>query len=473
MSKWELWGSALRRYGIRLGLLLSFLPLVLLTRYNQPYWDDYALAAIFRKLGPLGSVSYLYHHAGGRFISNIFFTSGNPLSYGWLGGVKLVALLAIGGHLGSIYLAIRAFTSQRIPRGLAGWLSLGLWLVFVCTIPDIHSGVYWFSGLVVHQLACCLLLLVPVAVVRASQTPATRRWWLLMAAIGTFMLAGTSELGVWLLGLLLLLGTGKSAWYRQRNELLVWGGLLLLLGGSFCIALLAPGNYERMGSSPAMPRDLLALVGRIGQGMRIVVWQPVFFALVLLPILLSPIGARLLPYRPAGFRLPLLLSALVVLLGLLGGVTMLSLLIDPKLLARGVNVLYWWTLFGWLAACWASLAPGEPARGAFSPAVRTLVGCFLIVVIAAPVGRAWREALSEAPRWAAQSEARIPVYRRYSGQHVKLTVPPITHVQPYYVLVRGYDIQPYYAHALNVSTASYFDLDSVRTDARWPVPASF
>ena len=453
--------------------MVCFLPLLLLTAYNQPYWDDYSWAAQYRQVGVIKSISQLYNHSGGRFISNLFFTIGNPLSYGWLDGVKLFALCAIAGHLASIYLAVRTFTSRRLMRQRAAWVSLALWLTFVFTIPDIHSGVYWFSGLVVHQLACCLLVLVPVALVRASQQPAARLRWLTVAAIGTFVMAGTSELGVWLLGLVLLLGTSKSIWHREPRQVTRWGGLLLLLCVSFTIALVAPGNYERKAVAPAMPQSILALALQLGQGIRLVVWQPAFFALVLLPILFGPLAARLLPYRPKGLQLPLLVSAGVLLLGIVGGVTMLSLLIGPLLLARGINVLYWWMLLGWLVACWAAIPENTVSYGSSPPAIRALAALFLGVIFVAPTGRAWREALFEAPSWAAQSEARIPIYRKYGGQHSRLTVAPITHVTPYYVLIRGYDIQPYYGSPLNTATASYFELDSVRSDPAWPAKASF
>jgi hypothetical protein len=448
-------------------------PLLVLTQYNQPYWDDYSFAAFYRQLGLWAAFQHYYLHSGGRFTSHLLSLAANPLSYGWLGGVKVVALLAIGGQLASIYFALRAFTNRALASWQAAWYSLGLWLVFVFTSPDIHSGLYWFSGLVVHQLACCLLLVVPAAVARARQSAAHRRRWLLLAAGATFLLSGTSELGVGLLGLVLLAAAGRSAYARQYNWFKVWALLLLVLCGGFGIVLLAPGNYERMASSPKVPLTLLALVAQLGQGLRLVMWQPVFFALLVVPVLFSPLAARLLPYRPAGLRLPLLAGAGILLLGVGGGTALLSLLISPTLLARGVNVLYWWVLLGWLAACWASLPLAPAPLPHFSGAVRTLVGALLVVVFTAPTIRAWQEALWEAPRWAAQCEARDVLYRNPRSRHRQLTVPPITGVTPRYVLVRGYDIQPYYHHPLNLSVAQYFQLDSVRTDAKWPVPASF
>ena len=457
------------------GLLIFCLaPLLLLTCYNQPYWDDYSGAAYYRQLGAVASLQYLYQHSGGRFISNICFTLLNPLSYGWLGGVKVFALLAIGLQIGSVIFAIQASTQRRLTAWQASWYSLGLWLIFVFVLPDIHSSLYWFSSLVVHQLACCLLLMVPAAVARAHQSLRHRRAWLLLAAAATLLTAGMSELVVLLLGLVLLTASSRSAYKKQYGYLRHWLGLLLALGAGFSLALAAPGNYARMAaSSPKVPLSVLGFVMQFGQGLRLVMWQPVFFALLLVPMLFIPLGSKLLCWRPIGFRLPLLVGALVVLLGIMGGTCVLSILISPTLLARGVNVLYWWTLFGWLAACWASLPDTAAQPVAFSPAVRTLVAALLVVVFTAPTIRAWQEALGEAPRWAAQCEARNAVYLAASNKHVKLTVPPITNVTPYYVLVRGYDIQPYYNHPLNVSLAHYFQLDSVQTDAKWPVPASF
>ncbi len=454
-------------------LLICAAPLLLLTQYNQPYWDDYLFAALYRQVGLLASFKHYYLHSGGRFSSHVLSLVGNPLSYGWLGGVKAAALLAIVGQVASVFFAFQSLTKRALPPWQAGWYSLGLWLVFVFISPDIHSGLYWFSGLVVHQLACCLGLVVPAAVARAWQSAAHRRWWLGLAAGATFVLAGTSELGVGLLGLVLLTAIGGSVRAQRRAAAKSWSFLLLVLGLGFGIVLLAPGNYERMASSPKLSLAPLALAAQLGRGLRLVLWRPEFFALLVVPVLFSPLAPRLLPHRPAGLRLPLFAGAGVVLLGMVGGTALLSVLIGPDLLARGVNVLYWWALFGWLAACWASL-PANPARlPRFSGAVRTLVAALLVVVFAAPAIRAWQEALWEAPRWAAQCEARDKLYQDPRSRQRKLTVPPITRVTPRYILVRGYDIQPYYNHPLNLSVAQYFQLDSVRTDAGWPVRAAF
>jgi hypothetical protein len=454
-------------------LLFCAAPLLLLTSYNQPYWDDYLFAALYRQVGLFAAFQHYYLHSGGRFCSYLLSLAANPLSYGWVGGVKVVALLAIAGQVASVFFTLRTFTKRALSPWQASWYSLGLWLVFVFTSPDIHSSLYWFSSLVVHQLACCLLLLVPALVVRAQQSTAHKRTWYLLAAGATFLLSGTSELTVWLLGLVLLTAITRSAYAKQYDWAKKWSFLLLVLALGFSIVLLAPGNYERMASSPKMVFAPLALAAQLGHSLHLVMWQPVFFTLLVVPLLFSSLAPYLLPHRPTGLRLPLVVGASIVLLGVVGGTAMLSILISPNLLARGINVLYWWTLFGWLAACWASL-PTDPAQlPRFSVAVRTLVAALLAVVMAAPTIRAWQEALGEAPRWAAQCEARNVLYHNHRSRHSQLTVPPITQVTPRYVLVRGYDIQPYYHHPLNSSVAQYYQLDSVRTDAKWPVPASF
>lgn len=245
-------------------------PLLLLTRYNQPYWDDYLYAALYRQVGLFASFQHYYLHSGGRFSSHLLSLAANPLSYGWVGGVKIAALLAIAGQVASIYFALQTFTKRALAPWQAGWYSLGLWLVFVFTSPDIHSGVYWFSGLVVHQLACCLLLVVPAAVARAQQRTAHQRPWLLLAAGATFVLSGTSELGSWLLGLVLLTAVVCSTYARQYEWAKKWGFLLLVLSIGFSIVLLAPGNYERMAGSPQVPLSFLALAAQLGHGLRLV-----------------------------------------------------------------------------------------------------------------------------------------------------------------------------------------------------------
>lgn len=453
-------------------LIAALLPFLGLCFYNQPYWDDLGYAASSRQIGIWAAQQELYRTIGGRFVSMFLLTAGNPLTYGWWHGVKATALLGCIGTAATLWSGLRILTKQRLPHKQTGSITGLLLLVYIAAIPDIHSSLYWFAGQVVHQLPMLLLLVVPVAVARAHQTELAQRCrWLVLAGACTFIVGGTSELAIIQLGLFLVLAAALSAHRCQWTSLKIWGGLLGILATTCIIHIWAPGNYVRLHDGSArVPLRPGALLLAVGQCLRLILWQPTTLLLLAVPILFAPHVRVLGQHRPAGMSVPLPLSVAVLLAGfLMSMVLMLVTLGGPPLLARATNVLLWWLLIGWCAALWAAL-PRQPTTS-ISATSRWVIGALLFVMTAAPTVRAWRELLVEAPSWARQCDARLPVYAAAAGRQGVITVPPIVGVAPHYVLVRGYDIQPGAGHVLNQVTAQYFGLDSVRTGG--PLRPSF
>ena len=456
----------LHRWLPRLALLVALLPFLGLCLYNQPYWDDLSMAANARDLGIWPTQHLLRMTHGGRFVSMFLLTVANPLTYGWWHGVKITALICCIGTAATIWFGLRSLTRRQLSREQTGLATALLMLVYIAAIPDIHSSLYWFSGQVVHQLPMLLLVVVPVAVDRAHRPATLQRYgWLALAAAGTFIIGGSSELVIMQLGIFLALGMVLSIQRRQWHCLRIWGALLAVLAFTCLFHLTAPGNYARLANASAhSPVHLQALIAALGQCLRATLWQPTALLLLAIPLLFTPYASLLQRYRPAGLRLPLPFGAAVLLAGFVVGVVlMLVTLGGPPLLARATNVLLWWLLIGWCLACWAALPLLPAALTTMSSASRWVVGALLVVMTMAPVIRAWQELLVEAPGWARQCDARLPVYTAAAGRHNTLVVTPISGVVPRYVLVRGYDIQPNPGHPLNQATAQYFRLGSVRT----------
>ncbi|WP_460556685.1 hypothetical protein [Hymenobacter daeguensis] len=453
---------------LRVALIIALLPFIILCFYNQPYWDDLLIAASSRQTG-IWQTQYnlFFHDAGGRFVSMFLLSAANPLTYGWWHGVKITALLFELATAATIFFGLRRLTSGNMSRSQAGWITCLLLLVYIAAIPDIHSSLYWFSGQVVHQIPMLLLIIIPVAVARAHQTiGTTRKAWLSLSGLGTSIVGGSSELGIILLALFLMLAIGLSMHRRQLNSLIIWGVLLIILGLTTGIHVAAPGNYVRLSASTSrVPIHFTTLLVAIGKSLRLVLWQPTALLLLAVPILFASQQGLLRQHQPAGLRLPLPIGITVLLIGLVSGITlMLTTIGGPPLLARAINFLLWWLLIGWCMACWAAL-PTEsfpPVQHRLAKISYVLV-MLLLVMTMAPVIRAWQEVLVDAPKWARQCDARLPIYAAASGHHGVLTVTPIVGVVPRYVLVRGYDIQPGPGHPLNVATAAYFRIDSVRT----------
>jgi hypothetical protein len=130
---------------------------------------------------------------------------------------------------------------------------------------------------------------------------------------------------------------------------------------------------------------------------------------------------------------------------------------------RPVNVLEWWLLLGWLAACWASLPDNSPP--VVPAAVRQLVALLLVVATAFPISRAWVEVAVNAPSYAKQWQERYQMLREASEQGIrKVRFTPILNIKPRHTLIRGYDNQPDAKNIRNVNVAAWYGLDSVQTN---------
>jgi hypothetical protein len=457
-------------------LALAVLPFLLLCFYNQPYLDDYGLANLARRQGLWQAQYWLYHQLNGRFVSSFFLTALNPLTYGWPSGTRLASLavdvatlLALWVSFGSLLGAASSHRQRAVLTGV-------VFLVFIGIIPDIYSALYWYASQTTHHLASLLLLLIPVSVSRAQRVGGRRaaRWgWLGAAAAGTCLVGGSGELATVLLGWLLAVAGGLSSWRRQRRAAGLWGGLLLLLVTTALFDIMAPSNLHRLHPATADAGGIMAGLGQFWQpawlvgAIKLLLWQPGTLLILVVPVLFYPLAARAVAVRPAGMRLPLLASGAILLMGVFLGAFLMQLEIyTPAIVPRCANVLLWWLLLGWLAACWAALPPVVPPLTAPIRAARRISILLLSVLIMVPVSRAWRELLVEAPAWNQQCQVRYAFLRQAARQpRSKVEVPPIRHVTPRFVLLRSwYDLSNSYPAIYNRELAQYFGVDSVRVN---------
>ncbi|NRT17213.1 hypothetical protein HNP98_000016 [Hymenobacter sp. 9A] len=458
-------------------LLFALLPFALLCRFNQPYLDDFAWATLFRTRGFWPAQSYLYHHINGRFVTAFLLTAGNPLSYGGPQTLGLANLAINALTLGSLWFGLRSLLQRAVRPFVALLLAGGLFLFFIAVIPDIHSSLYWFASQVTHHLTSLFLLLAPVSVARFHRAGprAAKTGWLGLAAAGAFLTGGSSELVTLLLGWLLLAACGVSVARREGYHASVWAGLLVVLAGTAVFVVIAPSNVERLRPAMAGATGIAAKLAQfwqphwLGKALLRLLLTPGVALIVACPLLLSPLAPAVVAVRPRGLQLPLVFSAGVLLGGVLLGALLMQLeVMGPDIASRCANVLLWWLLLGWLVACWAALPAAATPPKWPNRVVRYGIGALLLAFIAAPVRRAWREVLVEAPSWNRQCWQRYTLLQRLAGTtpHVKVQVPPIRDVVPHYVLIRGYDIANGYNSPYNRDMAAYFGVDSVRVDPK-------
>ncbi|GGF27964.1 DUF6056 family protein [Hymenobacter cavernae] len=389
--------------------------------------------------------------------------------------MALPILVGLGSKLGILWLGLRRLTTNQLAGATAGWLAVGLTLLYLAIVPDVYSAVYYFTDVAVYQLPALLLVVVPLAVDQAQRAPAasSRRRWLLVAGIGTLAAAGSTELNIVLLGWLILVGFAVSLYRRQAISARIWFGLGVLLLVVGLVGLSAPGNYVRMRVDSAPATSLPQAFRRLVKAVRLVFPSFSLNSVLLLPLLLAPLGVRLLPGRPRGLAFPLLLSTAFLLIGVVLGCLPYAFIWEATIPTRAVNVLLWWLLLGWPVACWAALPMTAPAVP-LGHSARLLIALYLTATIALVSWRAWLEWTLEAPQYAQQWQARYTLFRRAAQQpKTKLTIAPMVNITPRHILIHGYDIRPYYHFYINWQTAGWFGLDSVRTDPKQNNRAAF
>ena len=467
---------AKRNFLWKAALLFSWFPFLALSYYAQPFLDDYWNGAMGRDLGFVQASVFQFNNWSGRFFTNALLIALNPLSYGWLGGIKLVGVLSTLLKFGSLLWAARVLSARHLSRSAAAWLAAGILLFYYAALPDKYGSIYSFTYWGVYQAPCLLLLLVPLAVLKYHQLAGQPNRWLYLAAaaVGSICAAASNEMTLVLLGWVFLVGAGLSLYRRQWANASLWIGLGVLLGLSGIVSVvLAPGNHSRMQQEFVAQVSFApgVLLPRIAKAFKYILTDASTLVIVVVPLLFYSLGQRLLAVRPAGLQLPFALGVVVVFAGLILGALPYNIVGYPAL-ERPVNVLDWWLLLSWLVVCWASV-PVAAAPARLPRAVVLLAALAVACVLAPSIGRAWLELLVDARPYQRQYTERYARLRQAAQQGQKeVVLDPIKHVTPRYILIRNevgtendYDVQRNAANMNNVRMAKWFGVDSIKLKA--------
>jgi hypothetical protein len=469
---------------------LALLPLLGLTLFAQPYFDDYVNANTTAALGRWASQWQSYQLRSGRYTAVGLSTLLNPLSY-WplashLAGLRLVLAAAVVAHL----VALRQFfgallavvgPAKRQP-GLAWGLALLVLAVGLNALPEPFSFLYWFAACFVYQLAWAFSLGFGAAALRAVSEPAgpARRRWAVLAALCLAAAVSSNELTL-LVGVVMLAGLG---WWVRRYRPAAWRLWLSWAGlAGFCaaVALAAPGNWHRAALTDAYPQAhrWLLLVPRAGLAVVGLVARPVLLVSTLgLAVALLRLGASLRSVPAASPRRADVLVVLAgyVLLNTVGAAFMKSFWVDP-LLGRVSNLLVLVLLVStaalalWVGTWWAP-AQAHWLRGRLATSL--LCSGLLVLFGVGQVRRAWQELLFVAPTYSQQMQARYALLRQARAQgHAYVAVPPlrlplvpgvlVPLAVPGRLIEYSVELKPSYAD--NEELARYFGLRGVRRQA--------
>jgi hypothetical protein len=424
----------LRLVSFRLGLVLALLPFLLLAAYNHPFLDDYLNATKVHTEGLAAAQLDWYYKWTGRYASTFFLTALNPLTYGWLAGVKVTAALLLGlnwlsiaGLLRTVFhLGFRLACSWRT----AGWAAAALLALFCNAAPEPYSFIYWFTGAAVYQLPYLGLINFTSLAVVAGWGPARMRTLAALLALPCLVLAVAGNELVLLQTLVVLAVLGlrlppdrRAAW---------WAWLLLgLVAGALSLA--APGNWLR--AAQTYPGDhsqrWLLLLPRAAYSGILFLLKPMVSGSLVAALLTGLTLGRAAGAPAAGTRTSWSLpewGGLLLAFGALnsvGFVLFRYVWIEAPVL-RAQNEMLLLLLVSAAALGWV-MATQQPGGILAGRRLRWALPLLLLALFTTGhVRHAWLELLTTAPAYEAQMQARYATMRQAhrAGQPAVL-LPPL------------------------------------------------
>ncbi|GAA3977499.1 hypothetical protein [Hymenobacter antarcticus] len=433
----------LRLLLLRLALLLALAPFLLLTAFNQPFFDDFRNGYWMREHGTWGVQVWLFQTWTGRFTTTFIMTVLNPVAYGWLGGVKVAAAAAFGAQWASLAYLLRTLLHTVLKatcsRSQAFWAA-GLLLALFCNAAPVpFSFLYWFCGIVAYQLPLMGLLTFTALALRAGWGPAPARWRNAVLAGLPLVLALTgNELTLVQAGpVLALLSFALPT--TARPKLVLW---LLIGAAAVTIAAAAPGNWARAAamappSDPYYAYRWLVLIPRSIYSMVLFLIKPIVGLSTLAAAVVGLWVGR--QQRATGRAMaPLARRQWYAMLLAFGSLNFLGFLLFRYLivgapLMRAQNEILLVLLLSTAALGWlvgqqmAATAASGAAQRQLLPALQLLPLLMVLSLFGAGhVPEAWRELATSAAPFDAQMQARFAALRAaHRTGTPQLTLPPL------------------------------------------------
>ena len=422
---------------LRFSLLLALAPFVLLMAFNQPFFDDFRLAHWTRDYGFWGMQKWFYLYQSGRFTSTVFMTALNPVTYGWLEGVKIVAAVIFVLQWASIAFFLRTLFHLAL-RMTCSWSTAcwtaGLLLTLACNaVPSPFSFLYWFCAIIAYQVPLIGLLNFAALAMRAAWGPARLQWRCAVLACGALVLAlAGNELSLvqtWpTLALIAYLLPAAA-----RPKLWLWLTVAVLATAATAAA---PGNWLRVMAS-APPTDSLhayrwlVLLPRTAYSLALFLIQPMIW----LSLLAAMASGLWLGYQhrtvitAARVTRPqwLVISLAFILLNSISFLLFRYIFVGAPLL-RAQNEILLVMLISVAALAWVA-AQQLPAVGAWKPRLlrngRLLALLLVGLFGAGNVPEAWGELLTSAAAYNVQMQARFAALRAAHRAHASVVLPPL------------------------------------------------
>lgn len=258
------------------GLLLIFLILIAwLCFFQFPSLDDYVGVYLRSVYGRAGAIRWYLREKNGRFTSiPVFLTVSSSKTLLSHYGLLLLGALIITFYC--IFTFVKIFSRHLFEPALKGRqiarISAMILMVFLATVPEVSTFIYWMATSVTYLLPFAFFLLLLCAYSYLFKVQQGRKWlWTINICVATCLLAGCNEIMLfYVCALPFLIGfTIFTSGRPLPAQLVVIATLAIVL---LIAVVQLPGNNERADHFVQKQSLVVSVAGAVYR-----TWQTLLF----------------------------------------------------------------------------------------------------------------------------------------------------------------------------------------------------
>ena len=452
-------------------LLLALAPFIILAGSAHPAADDYCFAERMRDMGFWAAARTWYMDWTGRFASILMINLG-PLSFDSLAAYEAMPVLLMA----ALYVAMIGFgraVAPELSRRTTARHALFALVLYLNTLSSPAESLFWYAGAIIFTWGSVCALAAVTAGIRAARATSTIAiWgWTLLATLATLMAAGSNEVTMLLLFVIIGAAVVKAR-VRGSRALRRWALTLTAATLAVLANLAAPGNARRAEITGGVDAVVGPMFGSaVVTGSLIIDWlshSPILVALVAL-VAAGMIHANRIgpdaPWKRTHWMIPVAMVVAGVWAGLFLTHWASGFVLRPGPPERvvGVLLLYFLATAGLAAFMAGCQMPGPQGLEAWAPpTVRRWIPLVIALLMfgTGNVHDAWVDVVAGRARtYDAELHARYDQLRSGRARGDSVTVLPLSRMPP---TIHVRDITPDPSDWRNVCYARYWHVPAVR-----------
>jgi len=250
--------------------ILSILPFIIISFFNNPTADDFCYNCQSRDLGFWNAQLSWYNDWSGRYFSSAILSIKPLVSDSFL-IYKLIPIILLISLLTSIYY-LSSLLFVNLKKRDFFILTFFIFILYLIQMPSISQGLYWLAGSITYQLSNVLAILLFCFLIKLIET--NEKKYLIISIFFAFLVIGSNETSMLLINF--LIGTIFIFKFVQQKKINYSLLILLIFILIFSIIVIkSPGNTIRASSYPnknqifyAIYKSILAVKSYLG------IWLP-------------------------------------------------------------------------------------------------------------------------------------------------------------------------------------------------------